>query len=247
MWIKICANTNLADARLAADLGADAVGFVFAPSKRQVTAPQVAAITRELPAHVEKVGVFSATDPEEIAQAVFSSGLTAVQLHGTFDRSLVQSLARTLAGNPASRFSAGSHGPARGEVKIIQTVAYEIDAEYRFPADRRFETALTEVLSEPAIWSVLMDAARRGASGGLGVSFDWDRAAPILARARAAAVGNSGAPPRLIVAGGLRAENLTGAVAALAPWGVDVASGVEAAPGQKDPRRLRAFLSTARS
>jgi len=54
MFVKICANTNLEDARLAAELGADAVGFVFAESKRRVNAEQVAAITRELPAELIK-------------------------------------------------------------------------------------------------------------------------------------------------------------------------------------------------
>ena len=49
MFIKICANTNLEDARLATELGADAVGFVFAPSKRQVTPEEVAEMTRHLP------------------------------------------------------------------------------------------------------------------------------------------------------------------------------------------------------
>ena len=66
MFIKICANTNLEDARLAAELGVDAVGFVFAPSKRRVTAEQVAEITRELPAELAKVGVFTSTDAAEI-------------------------------------------------------------------------------------------------------------------------------------------------------------------------------------
>ena len=55
MWIKICGNTDLEDAALAAELGADAVGFVFAASKRQVTAAQVAAITEHLPEAVERV------------------------------------------------------------------------------------------------------------------------------------------------------------------------------------------------
>jgi len=49
MWIKICGNTSLEDARFAADCGADAVGFVFAPSPRQVGASLVSKITEQLP------------------------------------------------------------------------------------------------------------------------------------------------------------------------------------------------------
>ena len=66
IWVKICANTSLEDAQLAADAGADAVGFVFAPSPRRVTAAQVAAITPHLPAHLEKIGVFVDAGLDEI-------------------------------------------------------------------------------------------------------------------------------------------------------------------------------------
>jgi phosphoribosylanthranilate isomerase len=230
MWIKICANTNLADAQLAADLGADAVGFVFAPSTRQVAAAQVAEITEKLPAPIEKVGVFSTTDPAEIGSVVASAGLTAAQLHGVFDASTVRIL--------AARFGT--------RLKLIQTVAYEIDAADRGVADRRFEAALTQAFAEPALWAVLIDAAKSGASGGLGVAFDWAHAAAILDRAYDA-VGLRGSDrPRVILAGGLRAENVAAAIAALHPWGVDVASGVEAAPGQKHPERLKQFLAAAR-
>ena len=75
MFIKICANTNLEDARLAAELGVDAVGFVFAPSKRRVTPEQVAEITRELPEGVSKVGVFTSTDAEEILAGCEGGGV----------------------------------------------------------------------------------------------------------------------------------------------------------------------------
>ena len=48
LWIKICGNTTLEDAQLAAEAGADALGFVFAPSRRRVTVEQVAAIAKSL-------------------------------------------------------------------------------------------------------------------------------------------------------------------------------------------------------
>src|ERR1700722_10861190 len=92
MFIKICANTNLEDARLAAELGVDAVGFVFAASKRRVTPEQVAEITRELPAELAKVGVFTSTDAAEIVRTARVAGLTAVQLHSRFDPKLVDAI-----------------------------------------------------------------------------------------------------------------------------------------------------------
>ncbi len=81
MWIKICANTSLADAKIAAEAGADAVGFVFARSPRRVTAEQVAAIVPELPAEIEKIGVFVGASVDEIVATVEAAGLTGVQLH----------------------------------------------------------------------------------------------------------------------------------------------------------------------
>jgi phosphoribosylanthranilate isomerase len=226
MFIKICANTNLEDARLAAELGADAVGFVFAPSKRRVMAEQVAAITSELPAGMEKVGVFATDDPYEVERYVERAGLTAAQLHGAFDAAMVRALA----------------AESGGRLKIIQTVAYAVDAEDREDADDRFEWTLATVFDEPAVRAVLIDAAKSGASGGLGVAFDWAHVAEIVRRV----IGAREPRPRVILAGGLNAENVAQAIEALQPWGVDVASGVEASPGKKDPARLRAFVNAAR-
>ena len=99
-WVKVCCNTTLEDALLAAELGADALGFVFAPSKRKVTPEQVGAITARLPAAIERVGVFQSVDPEtdaaEIAAAAAAAGLTGAQLHGRFSDALPGSL-RALA------------------------------------------------------------------------------------------------------------------------------------------------------
>ncbi|HEY5056646.1 MAG TPA: phosphoribosylanthranilate isomerase [Acidobacteriaceae bacterium] len=226
MFIKICANTNLEDAWLAAELGADAVGFVFAKSKRQVTAETVAAIIAELPVGAEKVGVFDLADAVEIEDVVVSAGLTVVQLHGAFDASRVRALAAKFGGN----------------LNIIQTVAYAVDAVDRAAADEQFESTLRSVFDEAAVWAVLIDAAKSGVSGGLGVAFDWAHVAEIVERA----VGEREPRPRVILAGGLDAYNVAEAIAAMKPWGVDVASGVEAAPGKKDPERLREFLVAAR-
>jgi len=226
MFLKICANTNLEDARLAAEMGADAVGFVFAPSKRQVTAEQVAEIVAGLPAEVEKVGVFDATDPFEIEHVVACAELTAAQLHGRYDAELVGLLSEE----------------SGGRLKIIQTVAYELQPASREAADAEFAAQLCAAFADELVWAVLLDAAKSGASGGLGVTFDWKHVAEIVEREMPA--GRS--RPRVILAGGLSAENVAAAIAALRPWGVDVASGVEAVPGKKDPAKLRAFIERVR-
>lgn len=234
MFIKICANTNVEDARLAAELGVDAVGFVLAPSKRRVTAEQVKAIVHELPAGVETVGVFATDDLDEMARSLRLAGLSAVQIHGAFDAERVRAL--------TAKFGGG--------LKVIQTVAYAVDAvcaEERLDADERFERTLEAVFDEPAVWAVLIDAAKAGASGGLGVTMDWAHVAEMVRRAMQGSAGSREPRPRVILAGGLRAENVAEAIAALQPWGVDVASGVEASPGKKDPERLRAFVVGARA
>ena len=119
MWVKICGNTNLEDARRAAELGADAVGFVFAESPRRVTAEQVAAITRYLPQGVERVGVLYSHDVDEIARTALDAGLTAVQLHGGLDDGLLERLAERFAGG----------------VQIIQTLHWKVDSEESSAAD----------------------------------------------------------------------------------------------------------------
>lgn len=226
MFVKICATTNADDARMAAALGADAVGFVFAPSRRRVTAEQATAIARELPEGVERIGVFAGVDAEVVARCVRQTGLTGAQLHEAANLPRVRALAEEFGGT----------------LKIIQVVAYETDAVDRAEADRRFEGGLLDVLEEEAIWAVLIDASRSGVSGGLGATFDWVHVARLVERATDA----RGLRPRVILAGGLAAENVAEAIASMKPWGVDVASGVEAWPGKKDAARTRSFLENAR-
>src|ERR1700744_61355 len=128
MWIKICANTNLADAQLAAELGADAVGFVFAPSKRQVTPEEVAAITPHLPGNVEKVGVFHPGDDDTLDEAIATSPLPALQLHGDFEQWQIEGLLEK----------------TEGKLKLIQVVGFETQAAEPAAALARFEDRLTQ-------------------------------------------------------------------------------------------------------
>jgi phosphoribosylanthranilate isomerase len=91
--------------------------------------------------------------------------------------------------------------------------------------------------------AVLVDSRTASAVGGTGVTFDW-------AAARTTLFQNAEAQEvktRLIAAGGLNPDNVAEAIAALSPWGVDAASGVEAAPGRKDPAKVREFISRART
>jgi phosphoribosylanthranilate isomerase len=85
---------------------------------------------------------------------------------------------------------------------------------------------------------VLLDPRVDGALGGTGATLDWDALADAVAAVR-------GAVP-LVLAGGLTPENVARAVSTLAPDVVDVSSGVESAPGVKDPARMAAFVAAVR-
>jgi phosphoribosylanthranilate isomerase len=82
LFVKICGCTSEADALLAVSLGASAVGFVFAPSPRQVTVQLAGDVAKRLPEHVLTVGVFRDEAPQRVVEAVHTAGLGAAQLHG---------------------------------------------------------------------------------------------------------------------------------------------------------------------
>jgi phosphoribosylanthranilate isomerase len=210
MWIKICGNTTLEDARFAAECGAQAVGFVFAPSPRRVEADLVRRITEQLPPQLEKYGVFVDAGFEEIVSTVNASGLTGVQLHRTADVLLPSRLREHFA----------------GRVSILRVLHF---------MGPEFEQQLKELSrSEDA---VLVDSSTPRAVGGTGTSFDWHKASSTFLRA---------APNlRVVAAGGLSPENVKQAIQTMRPWGVDVVSGVESAPGKKDPARVLAFIRSA--
>ncbi|MGA7523700.1 MAG: phosphoribosylanthranilate isomerase [Acidobacteriaceae bacterium] len=223
MWIKLCANTNLADAQWAADAGADAIGFVFAPSPRRVTAGQIAAIMPDLPTDVTRIGVFNTQDFDEIVFSLNTSGLHGVQLHGELDFSLAERL--------RNQFGPGFF--------IIQSLHWNLNSDPT-RAEQKLRDELRAVGRHSTADAILLDTRTAAASGGTGQSFDWKRAQQVLA-------AETGSKLRIILAGGLRPENVAEAIHTLRPWGVDVASGVERYPGQKDSGRVAAFITTART
>ncbi len=80
--VKVCGITNVADARVAAEAGADAVGFIFAESPRKVGTEEARRISIALPENVLKVGVFVNAPSEEVLRTAAEAGLDMVQLHG---------------------------------------------------------------------------------------------------------------------------------------------------------------------
>jgi phosphoribosylanthranilate isomerase len=216
VWIKICGNTSLEDALLAAEAGADAVGFVFAPSPRRVTPAEAAAITPHLPAAIEKIGVFVDAALEEIVSTVQLCGLTGVQLHFDAEHELPARLHEQL-------------GP---EVRILRVIHFSAETAGQHAAQ------IAAYDQNPHVDAVLVDSRTVTAIGGTGVAFAWEAARETLFQV---------AKGKRIAAGGLTPANVAEAIATLRPWGVDAVSGVEAAPGRKDPAKVREFIRRARS
>lgn len=120
MFVKICGITTEEDALLVTALGADALGFVFAPSRRQVNAEMVGHIMRRLPHGVITVGVFRDERPERVVDMAGRLGLTGVQLHGREPLSEVRWIRERIrfviqgfaAGDPALASAANSPADA---------------------------------------------------------------------------------------------------------------------------------------
>jgi phosphoribosylanthranilate isomerase len=221
MWIKICGTTNLADAQHAANSGASAIGFVLAPSPRRVTVEQVRAISPHLPRNVDRYGVFVDATFDEIVTAVRDADLTGVQLHANDDPDLPRRL--------RSHFAAEA---TPSPVSILAVLAFSDDMEPQIEAIAR------DAARDGAIDALLIDSRSPVGHGGTGTRYDWQAAQHMF---RKVAPGL-----RLIAAGGLNPDNVAEAIRTLTPWGVDVATGVEAAPGRKDPARVAAFIRNAR-
>lgn len=184
MWIKICGITTSRDAQIAIDLGASAIGLIFAPSRREVSIGRAREIARTVRGHAELVGVFKEiSSVRAVHEAV---GLDRAQIH--------------VAGRPDV------------SVPILRAIRPE---------------ELAGCDDVPAEETILIDG-----SEGRGLTFDWT-------------LGRAVSRP-FVLAGGLTPSNVEEAIQKARPMGVDVTSGVESAPGQKDEDKLARFFEALR-
>jgi phosphoribosylanthranilate isomerase len=244
-WVKICGITNLEDALVAVDAGADALGFVFYDkSPRKVDVQTVREITSKLPDNVEKVGVFVG-DTGQTLPAIEHAGLTGIQLHLSFER----------VGDQEKEYGSGLR---RKQLRVFQALSMKaiLDDQRVFKGlVRSFETfhrnghydggplkkqnGRTAKVQIPIGPFFFLDAGTPSQPGGTGKTFDWKAAAPLVNSMRKNVY--------VVIAGGLNPSNVTTAIDTLHPWGVDVSSGVEAKPGKKDPEKVRAFVQAVRT
>ena len=235
-WVKICGITNLEDALAAVEAGADALGFVFYDkSPRKILPEQAREIIARLPEKTEKVGVFvngSGFKPVDTAREV---GLTAIQNTVAFDWSadpkseMVVAMGGFL--HPPKLFLAFPASLLRESPRQIKNLTSF--------AHLRRDSAARYPKYEGCFDTFFLDSGTPQTPGGTGKVFDWTEAGDFAEEMR-----NSGL--KLVVAGGLRSENVSEAISILHPWGVDVSSGVEASPGKKDPGKVRAFIKAVR-
>lgn len=218
MKIKICGITQVEDAKICLDNGADMIGLNFhPPSPRYLTLDKATRLIGDFGSErsgIKLIGVFVNTSVEEIHKTAVACELDAVQLHGDetvkdFDR------LRSLGLNVFKGF--------RGS-----------------PTNQQFESFLDE-RQNPILPDALIDAYHPGLFGGTGEVMKSDQIGTFLELMLA--YPNK----RFMLAGGLKPENVSRLIKITQPWGVDTASGVELSPGIKDHRKIVEFCRAARS
>ncbi|MBW3599898.1 MAG: phosphoribosylanthranilate isomerase [Planctomycetes bacterium] len=217
--VKICGVARPEDARVAVDAGADALGLNYYPGSRRFVSRETAEAIRDAVAgEAQLVGVFVNATISEIAAAVEIAGLDLVQLHGDEPPEFVSELRAT--------------GGRLAAIPVIR--AFRSGRDLRDGMACYVQTCSSR---DAPLTAALIDADAGRHYGGSGKTIDWSAFRRLRDRL---------ADLPLILAGGLTAENVEQAIAVAAPDAVDVASGVESAPGRKDPVLVRQFVATAK-
>ena len=197
--VKICGLQEVEHVRAAVEAGADALGFVFAKSRRQITLSQAQKITADVPQNVLKIGVFVNETIENIEKYAKEVPLDFVQLHGDESIEYVNSISVPVI----KAFSISS------KEDVLYALTYDVDLYL-------FDTPSIEF------------------RGGSGKTFDWR------------VLDSENIPKnKVILAGGLKAENVRHAIQTVRPYMVDVSSGVET-DKRKDESKIRASIRAVR-
>jgi phosphoribosylanthranilate isomerase len=192
LFVKICGLRDADTVAAAVAAGADAIGFVFAKSPRQVSVDEAKEATSGVPKNVQRVAVMRHPSRDEWTR-----------VRDSFSPDVLQTDAEDFA-----NLDVPSHIVA-------------------WPVIR--EGAQVKTQSLPPVF------VYEGPVSGSGATVNWAQAARL-------APGS-----RMILAGGLDASNVGDAVREARPWGVDVSSGVESAPGIKDTEKIRQFIKAVRA
>ena len=192
--VKICGLMEPEHVIAAVEAGADAVGFVFAPSRRRIAIEKAKELARFVPDHVMKVGVFVDPEREELEHIFREVPLDFIQYHGGESPSFIESV-----GLPS--------------IKALSVYGSDdVEKGNAYPTEY-----------------VLFDTPGIEFKGGSGKVFDWGLVQEDVPR------------ERMILAGGLRVENVKDAIRQVRPFMVDVSSGVEI-DKKKDEKLIREFI-----
>jgi phosphoribosylanthranilate isomerase len=208
--VKICGIRDENHALAAIEAGADFIGLVFAPSKRQVSpakAREIASAVKKSSDTIKVVGVFVNTPSSQVNELADFCALDWVQLSGDESWEYCR--------------------------EVVRPVIKAIRIDQQSPEELHAELSTGGKLLPPQRFIALLDSRVEGKYGGTGESFNWNLAQHVAKRFP------------VIIAGGLDPKNVAGLIKRVAPWGVDVSSGVETG-GVKDIAKIRTFIEEVR-
>lgn len=224
--VKICGLTRFEDAAAALQSGADYLGFIlYPPSPRAITPEAVRSLVADLKSSLPEE--FARLEPPKLVGVFVNQSTTDMAyVLATCDLDMAQ-----LSGNEKGQEFVDLLPPLSGQVyKAIRPASID-EAIHQIDQFAKLSSG-----AHPFTPSLLIDTPHRALYGGTGQAGDWGLAAEIAART-----------PRLMLAGGLKPDNVATAVQLVRPFAVDVAGGVEASPGIKDHSQIRAFIERAKS
>lgn len=232
MKVKICGLTRVGDAGHAEAQGASYLGAILAGGPRVLTLDAARLVLGPRRQSVQRVAVFGDQSAQEIVSIAERLDLDVLQLHGTAAKAETRAETR-----------AETEADPEERARMVERLREET-GRLVWPVIRVAGQTLPEgtVALAQVADALVLDAHVVGQLGGTGVALDWSGLRDAIAGLRQQVPSLT-----LVLAGGLRPENVATAIRLLAPQVVDVSSGVEAAPGVKDPERVRQFVTAAQT